>query len=161
MASLKEFLAEQAEILKNEPSRATATRDEWVAAVGRLIAQARDWIAEADPGHVLAIEERTVAIREEMIGSYEVPALTIILGVRSARVEPIARGVAGPLARGGEIHARRAFGRVDLTNGLEKYLIYRKEKEPVDRWLIVKQEGYLIRDFDRDSFEAALQSLFE
>ena len=161
MASLKEFLAEQAEILKNEPSKATATRDEWVAAVGRLIAQVRDWIAEADPGHVLAIEDRTVAIREEMIGSYEVPALTIILGVRSARLEPIARGVAGPLEQTKAYRPIRVFGRVDLTNGLEKYMIFRNAKEPDSRWFITNQDGYESRAFDRDAFEATLQSLFE
>ena len=161
MASLKEFLAEQADQLKGELSRAAAARDEWVAAVERLIAQVRGWIAEADPGRVLAIEERAVTIREEMIGSYEVPALTIILGVRSARVEPIARSVAGPLAATGAIHVPRAFGRVDLTNGLEKYMVFRTAKEPDGPWVIVKQDGYRMNHFDRKSFEAALQSLFE
>ena len=161
MGSLREFLDEQAEQLKNEPSKATATRDEWVAAVGRLIARVRDWIAEADPGHVLTIEDRTVTIREEMVGSYEVPALTIILGVRSVRVEPIARGVLGPLEQTKAYRPIRVFGRVDLTNGLEKYPVYRGSKEPDSRWFITNQDGYESRTFDRDAFEAALQSLFE
>ncbi len=161
MGSLREFLDEQAERLKTEPSKAAARRDEWVAAVGRLLAQIRDWIAEADPGHVLTVEERTVTIREEMIGSYEVPALTIILGIRSVRVEPIARNVMGPLEQTRAYRPIRVFGRVDLTNGLEKYKIYRGSKEPDSRWFITNEDGYESRPFDRDAFEATLQSLFE
>jgi hypothetical protein len=159
--SLKEFLDEQAERLKTEPSKAAARRDEWVAAVERLMAQVRDWLAEADPNHVLAIEERTVKIREEMIGSYEVPALTIILGLRSVRVEPIARNVMGPLEQTGAFRVIRVFGRVDLTNGLEKYMIFRRAKELDGPWDVVKEDAYPMQPFNHASFEAAIQDLFE
>ena len=161
MRSLKEFLEEEAEKLKTEPSKATLKRDEWVAAVDRLMEEILGWIGEADPNRILAVEERTVAIREEMIGSYEARALTIILGIRSVRVEPIARGVLGPLDRSGPHRPNRVFGRVDLTNGLEKYKIYRRSSGPDSPWFITNEDGYEWRDFDRNAFEAAIQRLFE
>ncbi len=161
MGTLREFLEEQGEQLKVVPSKAAHRRDEWVAAVDALMTQILGWIAEADPNHVLTIEERTVAIREEMVGSYEVRALTIHLGIRSVRVEPIARGVLGPLDRTRPSRPYRVFGRVDLTNGLEKSMVFRQLEDGASRWFITDEDGYGRRNFDRDAFEAAIQRLFD
>jgi DNA/RNA-binding domain of Phe-tRNA-synthetase-like protein len=55
----------------------------------------------------------------------------------------------------------RAFGRVDLTDGGEKFMIFRSRKDPEDEWMIVEDRGYVVRKFDRRSFEDAMQSLLE
>jgi hypothetical protein len=63
---------------------------------------------------------RSYEIREEGIGRYEVSGLVISLGPRMARVVPIARNVLGPLAATGSVHIIKAYGRVDMIDGLEK-----------------------------------------
>jgi hypothetical protein len=160
MGSLQEFLDEQAERIRTENSKAALMRMEWVAAVDRLMDQIKDWIAQADPKRILTIEEQTITIREERIGSYEVRALTIILGISSVRVQPIGRYVMGPLEQTQAYRPIRVYGRVDLTNGLEKYMVFRDAGGPDSRWFITNQDGYESRAFDRDALEATLQRLF-
>jgi hypothetical protein len=35
------------------------------------------------------------------------------------------------------------------------------EKDPDDRWVIIKQDGYRTQPFQQDTFELAFQSLLE
>jgi hypothetical protein len=159
--TLKEFLASQGERLRSQESDAAQRRDEWLASLKRLFSQIRTWIEEADTASVLTLRSGYVQKREVGIGSYDVPALWIELGPREVRIEPVARNVAGPTSLTGVIHVPRAYGRVDMTNGLSKFMLFRSEKEPEDRWKIIEQDGYQMRPFDRASFEETLQSLLE
>ncbi len=162
MGSLKDFIAEQAAKLRTEAPQAAQKRDEWVAAVDRLNQQIREWLTQADPDHkVLEVSERPYHLREEGIGAYEVRGLSISLGPREIRVEPVARNVAGPVSATGVIHVIRAYGRVDLTDGLKKFMIFRVETDPEDRWSIIEQDGYRMRSFDQSAFEEAFKSLLE
>ena len=120
------------------------------------------WLTYADPDHaILEVRETPYQLREEGIGSYEARGLIISLGRRELRVEPIARNVAGPLSSTGVIHVSRAYGRVDLTDGLQKYMIFRVEKVPEDRWSIIEQDGFRMRAFDQVAFEEAFKALLE
>jgi hypothetical protein len=162
VGSLKDFIAEQAERLKTEGTRAARTRDEWIAAVDRLNQQIKGWLLQADPEHqLLEVRDRRYQLREEGIGTYEANGLSIGLGPGEVRVEPIARNVAGPLSATGVIHVNRAYGRVDLTDGLRKFLIFRVERDPEDRWNIIEQDGFRMRAFDQTAFEDAFKSLLE
>ena len=161
MASLKEFLREKAETLRTQESETAKKRDEWVAAVNRLCNQIKEWLTQADPGKVLSVEDRPYEIREEGIGTYKVCGISISVGPRHVDVQPVARNVAGPLSGTGVIHVYRAYGRVDLSNGLEKFMLFRVEKEPDDRWSIIGQDRPLMELLDQSTFEAALQSLLE
>ena len=144
--SLKDFIASQAEKFRNEESQAADKRSEWVAAVDRLNQRIKDWLTYADPDHaILEVRETPCQLREEGIGSYEARGLLISLGRREIRVEPIARNVAGPLSSTGVIHVSRAYGRVDLTDGLQKFMIFRVERVPEDRWSIIEQDGFRMR----------------
>ncbi len=161
MASLKEFLAGEAEKLRTEQSEAMTKREEWIAAVDRLLTQIKDWLQQADEGGILMIKETSFPISEQGMGTYEIGSLTLGLGPREVRVKPVARFVAAPLRSNGMIQVPRAYGRVDMTNGLEKYLILRTEKEPADRWTVIGQDSSRIERFDRSSFESAFKSLLE
>ena len=77
------------------------------------------------------------------------------------RAEPIARNVAGPLSATGVIHVSRAYGRVDLTDGLQKFMIFRAQKVPEDRWSIIEQDGFRMQAFDQFTFEEAFKALLE
>ena len=162
MESLKDFIASQAQKLRNEESQAAHKRDEWVGAVDRLNQQIMVWLTYADPDHVvLEVRETPYHLREEGIGSYEARGLVISVGRRELRVEPIARNVAGPLSATGVNHVSRAYGRVDLTDGLQKFMIFRVERVPEDRWSIIEQDGFRMRAFDQVAFEEAFKALLE
>ncbi len=161
MASLKEFLESEAEKLRGEQSDAIKRREEWVAAVDRLIAQIKEWLREADPGRILTIEETTHELREHGIGSYEAPGLWIGIGVRQVRVEPISRNVIGPARLSGDYYGGRAYGRVDMTNGSQRFMIIRMNKGLDGQWSITDQDPDWTDRFDQDSFGTALKSLLE
>jgi len=162
MGSLKDFIAERAEKLRTEEPRAVQKRDEWVAAVDRPNQHVKEWLAQADPDHkVLEVRERPYQLREEGIGTYEARGLSISVGRREVRVEPIARNIAGPLSATGVIHVNRAYGRVDLSDGLKKFMIFRVEKDPEVRWNIIEQDGFHMQTLDQATFEEAFKSLLE
>src|SRR5690606_26964190 len=153
MPSLKEFLAERAETLRSEQKAAALNRDEWIESVGRLLGQMRDWLKSSDPDGFLHVNSEEFVTNEEGLGEFRLPRLVIQLGTRDVRVEPIARYVAGPHSATGAIHIQRAYGRVDMTDGLRKFMIFRVDKEPQDRWIIIEQNGYRVRDCDQSAFE--------
>jgi hypothetical protein len=160
--SLKEFIASQAQKLRNEESQAVDKRNEWVAAVDRLNQQIMAWLTSADPDHaILDVRETPYQLREEGIGSYLARGLIISAGRRELRVKPIARNVAGPLSSTGVIHVSRAYGRVDLTDGLQKFMIFRVQRDPDDRWSIIEQDGFRMQPFDQLAFEQAFKTLLE
>jgi hypothetical protein len=161
VASLKEFLASEAEKLRSEQSEALTKRAEWIAVVDRLLAQIKDWLGQADTQRILMIDEAPLRLSEQGLGTYEIPSLTIGLGTREVRIKPVARFVAAPLRVTGRMHVPRADGRVDMTNGLDRYMIFRTQQEPDDRWTIIEEDGPLMKPFDRKSFESALKSLLE
>jgi hypothetical protein len=161
VTSLKEFLKEQAENLRTQEPERAKKRDEWVAAVDRLCNQIKEWLDQADAEKILTVQGRSHEIREEGIGSYTVSGISISLGPRHVDVVPVARNVVGPLSTTGVIYVPRAYGRVDLSNGLEKFMLFRVEREPEDRWSIVGQDRPQMDRLDQSTFEAAFQSLLE
>jgi hypothetical protein len=161
VASLKEFLESAAEKLRSEQAAALTKRQEWIAAVERLLAQIKEWLGQADTQRILRIDEAPLRIGEQGLGTYEIPALTIGLGPSEVRIKPVARYVAAPLRSTGIIQVPRAYGRVDMTNGLDRYMIFRTEMDPDDRWVMIEQNEPLMEQFDRKSFESALKSLLE
>lgn len=161
MPTLKEFLAAEAEKLRGEQADAMNKRAEWIASVERLLAQMKGWLEQADAERILAIVEAPVRVSEQGLGTYEAPALTVGLGAREVRIKPIARYVSAPLRATALLQMPRAYGRVDMTNGLDCYHIFRVEKDAADRWKIVEQNGPMADSFNRTSFESALKSLLE
>jgi hypothetical protein len=75
VASLKEFLAAEADKLRNEQSEAMRKQQEWIAAVDRLLAQIKDWLQEADQQRILMIQEATFPMSEQGIGLMKYEAL--------------------------------------------------------------------------------------
>jgi hypothetical protein len=126
-----------------------------------LIGQIQEWLRDADPGRSLDIQERYHELREVNVGVYTAPGLTIRYEAREVRIVPVARMVVGPLLSDGGVRMNRAFGRVDMTDGGEKFMLFRIRMDPSDEWVIVEERGYVVRKFDRQAFEEAMQSLLE
>jgi hypothetical protein len=161
MKTLKEFLGERSEIERSRADEKKAIQQEWIWAVRGLIQQLKDWLVESDADHLLEIDEILHRIRENDVGVYTVPGLVIHYEAREIQIVPVARMVVGPLLSDGIIRMNRAFGRVDITDGAEKFMLFRSQKDPSDEWMIVEDRGYTVRKFDRPAFEEAIQSLLE
>ena len=159
--TLREFLESQEEQLKAGQPQAIKRRDEWIAAVDRLEGRIRDWLASSDPRGLLEVRAESCELREQGIGLYRVGRLVMAMGPRIVRLDPVARNVVGPLSSTGVVHVIRAYGRMDLTDGLRRYYLYRTEVEPEDRWSLIKEDGYDLQPLNQASFEAALQDLLE
>ena len=161
MKTLKEFLAERAEIERNRADEKKAIQQEWIWAVRRLIAQIQEWLQDADPGRFLEVKESYYELREVNVGVYTAPGLVIRHEAREVRIVPVARMVVGPFLSDGGVRMNRAFGRVDMTDGGEKFMLFRSQMDPSDEWVIVEDRGYVVRKFDREAFEEAMQGLLE
>jgi hypothetical protein len=159
--TLEEFLTEREQMERGRADEKIAVQKEWIGAVRRLIDQMTEWLRAADKNHLLEIEETQYKLREVDVGVYTVPGLVIWLEAQEARVIPVARMVVGPDLSNGLIHVVRAFGRVDMTDGEKKFLLFRTEIDPADAWVILEDEGFTFKRFTRESFEEATQSLLQ
>jgi hypothetical protein len=160
MGTLAEFLKEQSEKLRGGAPERAKNREEWVAAVERLIRQIEGWLREADPEKVLEVERTAVELGERQLGRYTAPGLTITLGSERAQVRPGTRYGMGPMSDDG-LTRGRSQGRVDLTDGVQTYRLYRYVEPGEEWWVIVDDEHYIPKRFDRPAFEAALVSLLK
>jgi hypothetical protein len=155
--TLREFLLKNAPRAE-EAKRRRQRRDEWIAAVGRLLAQLRAWLADAGTADLIDLEPLPYEIREQM-GAYDIRGLAIHFGESTVKVVPIARNVLAHLGAYAEPGHERAEGRVDITNGYYKYHLYRKLTDAGEQWLVQDEHGE-IRPLDRERFEAILKDLF-
>jgi hypothetical protein len=162
--SLKDYLAENAARLQAEKQKSVLRRDEWTEAVDHLRNKVKEWLHVSDPDGLFSVEETPVTIVEEGIGSYEVKGLTITLGPRVIHLTPISRAVVDPWSDSAPRVFVGARGRIDLTNGLKTYSLYRLQLDknyPIYQWFIYDQDTYENDCFDQDKFESVMQSLLE
>jgi hypothetical protein len=120
-----------------------------------------EWLHAADKEHLLEIEEKNDKLREIDVGVYTVPGLVIWLEAYEVRLVPVARMVVGPDLSNGITRVTRSFGRVDLTDGGEKYMLFRTQKDPCDEWVIVEDRGYTFRKCGREAFENAMLNFLQ
>jgi hypothetical protein len=117
---------------------------------------------DADSQNILEFFENSIQLREYEVGVYLVKRLTIRLEAQEVHVIPIARNAVGPVAASsGSTHRGKSFGRVDITDGVAKFLLFRTQVQPADQWVIVDDETYIIRELNEESFASAMQSLLQ
>lgn len=69
---------------------------------------------------------------ETRIGHYQLPVLSIRLGPREIQVKPISRDTIGTYRL-----PDRPHGRVDITNGVTTYRLYRLKDDQNGRWSVL------------------------
>jgi hypothetical protein len=153
--TLHEFLLRNA---PREEIQRRQGREEWIAAVDRLLAQLRAWLTDAGATELLDLEPLEFEKREQGLGAYHIKGLAINFGERTVKVVPVGRMVLAHLGPYAEAAHQNAEGRVDITNGAYKYVLYRKLTSAGEQWL-VQDERSGIRPLDREQFEAILQDL--
>lgn len=156
--TLREFLLQNAPRADQEKRR-RQTREEWIAAVDRLLAQLRAWITEAGTTELLDLEPLEFEKREQGLGAYRIKGLAIHFGESTVKVVPVGRNVLANLGPYAEPGHEKAEGRVDIANGAYKYYLYLKLKDAGEEQWLVQDERAGIRPLDREQFEAILQDL--
>jgi hypothetical protein len=155
MPSLREFLEQQAQ---NQDQRERfRRRQEWTTAVSRLIHQLRLWLQEADPNGVLTILPEEAELAEEGLGVYKVPGLHIRLDDRSVYVKPVGRNVLGFVWLPGDTRLR-GEGRIDVTDGGRRYILYRSLADGQERWFALN-DRHAATPLDQGRFEEIIQEL--
>ncbi len=154
MTSFQEFLQKKAEE-QHHPARREA-RDEWVAAVDRLLGQINAWLDEADPEGILDRFDLEFDRAEAPLGRYKVCGLKISIGDLSLEVVPIAGKVVGRSWLKGE--GVKLAGRIDMIRDFRKYVIMRIVKDGVETWE-VQDENFGAAPLDKARFVAIIQDL--
>lgn len=152
--TFQEFLERRSQQSHHKERR--ELREEWMTAVRRLIDQLRGWLAESDPRGVLEVAPLEVEVAEPGLGAYRVAGLKISLGQAAVQVAPVGRNVVGMVGPQGDAGIRAA-GRVDVTDGIRKYILYRTLKEG-ENWYAL-DERFQAAPLDRTRFEEILQDL--
>jgi hypothetical protein len=154
MTSFQEFLHKKAE--EQHQGLRRDRRDEWILAVKRLNEQISEWLREADPEKLLDVMPLVFDKAETGLGPYKVPGLKIGLGDLSVQVIPVARNVVGSPRLLGD--GAQLAGRVDITDGIKKYVIRRILSEGAEFWEVL-DEHFGAAPFDQARLESILQDL--
>jgi len=156
LTSFRELLHQKGQEGDREKHR-KERREEWIGAVRRLITQLCDWLQEADSDGILDIFSTEVEKLEQELGSYEVPRLVVRLGDANLQIVPVARNVVGSVEPRGAA-ALRAEGRVDVTDGVRKYILYRTLQDGKERWYAL-DENFDPAALDQDRFMSIMEDL--
>jgi hypothetical protein len=139
LTSFREWLKGQ-EVTEGEEHQREQKREEWVEAAKRLIGRCHAWLTEADSGGVLNVYVNWLDKAEAGLGRYTVPVLVVEHEDTRIHMAPFARNTARSLALppGPKVQAQ---GRVDISNGMEKHVLYRVEAEGKEGWYLVPERG--------------------
>jgi hypothetical protein len=153
----KEFLRERAEKYQAESQSTKATLEEWWGAIERLFAQLREWLREDDPAGVIEIKESEWDVTEPGLGRYRIPRLDLRAFGKWVGIIPKARHTVGRASPPQKSAPQRADGRVDITDELRRYVLYRFREDGQEVWLIDDLESEQ-KPLDKEAFERALMS---
>ncbi len=134
--TFKDFLHQHAEKHRAESEAAKATIDEWRTAILRLYSQMRVWLKEADADGIIEIGERDLEVAEPGLGRYLVPRLDLRIFGKWIGIIPKARRTVGSAKPGQGADPVQAEGRVDITDDIRRFLLYRIPRGDKDVWMI-------------------------
>jgi hypothetical protein len=160
-SSFSDLLQKKQESYEAEAAVNREIIDEWVQAIRKLFDQFRGWLKVSDPTKILQVEERMAEVNEPNVGRYQAPRLDIRAFGKWVGVIPKALktvGSARPPRSGAPAHAT---GRVDITDEIRRYVLYRFEGDSGDAWFIESPSSDALEQLTQDRFEEALMSYFQ
>jgi hypothetical protein len=134
---------------------------DWQESVERLFAQIRTWLDEADPDGLIGIDEIRTDIREPYLGRYLMPKLQLSILDQVIGIIPKARNAIGHATPRLYATPEKAQGRVDMTDELRRYILYRFIEDGQDVWNILDFNSQRDKRLDQNSFEEALMSYLQ
>jgi hypothetical protein len=158
---LSELLQKKKESYEAEARKNKALIDEWLEAIGKLFTQIRGWLATSDPAQILQIEERKDEVNEPNVGRYQAPRLEIRAFGKWVGVIPKARKTVKTARPPRPGAPEQATGRVDITDEVRRYVLYRFTGDGVDSWSIENTDTGVLQPLTQDLFEEALMSYLQ
>src|SRR5438445_2216746 len=134
--TFKEFLQQEAKKHQADAHAGKAMIEEWRASIARLLLQIQEWLKESDPDGLIEVEESHEDVREPSLGRYRVPRLNLRAFGKWIGIIPKARRTVGTANPPQKSAPKRADGRVDITDELRRYVLYRFREGDQDVWLI-------------------------
>jgi hypothetical protein len=156
MKSFAEFLKEKEEEVRSAEAARAGEINRWITAVHELMMQVQSWLEDSDQSKLLKFRSKAIEINETESGSYGIGRLEIWLGGRVVALVPIARYVRGPVITPQE---GSWTGRVDLTDGENKYEIFRFTRSDGNESWYMRTDNYHVRPFNRDLLEQSVMTL--
>ena len=137
MTSFKEWVRQKTE--ESLSSERAQLVNDWVSACLWLREQIIGWLTEEGEGRI-AFRDVAIERSERRLGTYPMGKLLIGVGDETVELVPMGRNVFGSFGLpGGTEH--RGAGRVDLTNGTRKYMLYRTVQDGEDVWYVVDEQS--------------------
>src|SRR5437762_14207546 len=108
--------------------------DEWRTAIEQLFNQVREWLKVSDPEGRIEIEQSEQEVREPGFYRYRVPRLNLYAFGKWIGIIPKARRILGTANPPQKSAPERAEGRIDITDELRRYVLYRFRENGHDVW---------------------------
>ena len=160
--SLKDFLKQKATVYAAESEKNRAVIMEWRAAVDRLFTQLEGWLVNADPEGIIRPTRDPIEVTEPGLGRYSISRLNLQAFDKWVGLIPKARKTvkrAAPQQKGAP---EQATGRVDITDEIRRYVLYRFPEGTEDQWFIDDTAANSeLQPLTAERFEAALLSYFQ
>ena len=159
--TLKEVLRTKVQAFEAENEKNKGVISEWQAAIAKLLGQFREWLAASDPEKILEIQELKKEISEPGLGQYTVSRMDIRAFGKWIGILPKARRTIRKALPPQSGAPEQATGRVDITDEVRRYILYRFTKNNVDNWFIEGPDAGALKPLNQEAFEAALTSYFK
>ncbi len=145
MADLAEFFRKKKESVVQLESDKERLLNEWREALAKLYDQLEQWLKPAQ-AEGLQIKSYEKEISEYELGTYHAPAREISFGLRTVRLEPVARFIVG------------GAGRVDIYSPRG---IFKLIRDPDTRgWFLVRKTLADAEPLNENSFATLIQEIF-
>lgn len=160
--SLREVLKQRSAVYAAEAEKNRHIIADWQTAVDTLFKQLCGWLVMADPDRMIQHYLSDTEVNEPGLGRYPISTLNLRAFGKWVGVIPKARKTvktASPQQSGAP---ERATGRVDITDEIRRYVLYRFTRETGDEWFIddpATTDG--LQPLNAERFDAALASYFQ
>lgn len=161
--SLREFLNQRATQYLAERERNRRLVEDWKATVSRLLTQLEKWLGAADPNGLIEHDRSQVEVSEPGLGRYSTDRLNLRAFGKWVGVIPKARKAVRRAAPHQPRAPEQATGRVDITDEIRRYVLYRIGEGEQEQWVVddtASGTGEL-QPLTADRFESALLSYFQ
>ena len=160
--SLKDFLKQKATLYAAEDEKNRAVLVEWRQAVDRLYTQLEAWLVTSDPEGIIRPERDLIEVKEPGLGRYSISRLNLQAFGTWVGLIPKARktGKRAPPQQQGA--PEQATGRVDITDEIRRYVLYRFPDGTGERWFVDDTAANTdLQPLTAARFEALLLSYFQ
>jgi len=160
--SLKEVLKRKHDEFAEQDEKNKDIIGEWLIAVAALFDQLEAWLKVADPEGIIKADRGTREVNEPGLGRYKVADLSLRAFGSWVGVIPKARLTVKTAKPKQSAAPERATGRVDITDEIRRYVLYRfTDENGDDAWFMddVASNDDL-KPLTAERFESVLLSYF-